>query len=79
MTLTISDSSEQIPARMVNEFAYCPRLFYFEYVQQEFAHNADTLDGRYVHRRVDTEEGRVPAAADFGSGEAAFAFGDGRL
>ena len=45
---------------MINEFAYCPRLFYLEHVQGEWAHNADTLDGRFVHRRVDEERGRVP-------------------
>lgn len=64
MALKISDSLEQIPARMLNEFTYCPRLFYLEHVQQEWAHSADTLDGRFVHRRVDREEGRVPAAED---------------
>src|SRR5918912_2869680 len=64
VTQTISDSLEQIPARMLNEYAYCPRLFYLEYVQREFQHNADTLDGRLTHRRVDREEGRVPAAED---------------
>ncbi len=47
---------------MVNEYAYCPRLFYLEHVQQEFRHSADTLDGRFTHRRVDEEAGRVPAA-----------------
>ncbi|HMZ21640.1 MAG TPA: CRISPR-associated endonuclease Cas1, partial [Blastocatellia bacterium] len=52
----------QLPARMLNEFSYCPRLFYLEYVQQEWAHSADTLDGRFVHRRVDQEQGAVPAA-----------------
>lgn len=55
---------EQIPARMLNEFTYCPRLFYLEYVQQEWAHSADTLDGRFVHRRVDHEQGAMPAAED---------------
>src|ERR1051325_1944457 len=54
------ESVEQIPARMINEFAYCPRLFYLEHVQGEWAHSADTLDGRFVHRRVDEERGRVP-------------------
>ncbi|HEY0005890.1 MAG TPA: CRISPR-associated endonuclease Cas1 [Pyrinomonadaceae bacterium] len=49
---------------MLNEFAYCPRLFYLEHVQGEWAHSADTLDGRFVHRRVDTEGGHVPAADD---------------
>jgi CRISPR-associated protein Cas1 len=42
---------------MLNEFAYCPRLFYLEYVQQEWDHSADTLEGRFVHRRVDQEAG----------------------
>ncbi|MDQ3254277.1 MAG: CRISPR-associated endonuclease Cas1 [Acidobacteriota bacterium] len=60
MSEEIAESIEQIPARMINEFAYCPRLFFLEYVQGEWAHNADTLDGRFVHRRVDAERGRVP-------------------
>ncbi|MCI0392722.1 MAG: CRISPR-associated endonuclease Cas1 [Acidobacteria bacterium] len=64
MSLVNSDAFEQIPARMVNEYAYCPRLFYLEYVQGEWAHSADTLDGRFVHRRVDQEKGSLPAAAD---------------
>jgi len=64
MVLTIPDAPDQIPARMLNEFAYCPRLFFLEHVQQEWAHSADTLDGRLVHRRVDKQEGRVPAAED---------------
>lgn len=49
---------DQLPARMLNEFAYCPRLFYLEYVQQEWDHSADTLEGRFVHRRVDNEKWR---------------------
>lgn len=57
---TSSTELEQIPARMINEFAYCPRLFFLEHVQGEWAHSADTLDGRFVHRRVDNERGRVP-------------------
>ncbi len=54
----------QIPARMVNEYTYCPRLFYLEYVQQEWAHSVDTIDGRFAHRRVDEEKGRAPAAEE---------------
>lgn len=42
-----------LPARMVNEFAYCPRLAYFEWVDAEFADNAETVEGRFHHRRVD--------------------------
>lgn len=48
---------ELVPARMLNEFAYCPRLCYMEWVQGEFAHSADTLDGRLQHRRVDQSSG----------------------
>jgi CRISPR-associated protein Cas1 len=55
-------SPEQLPARMINEFSYCPRLFYLEYVQQEFDHSADTLEGKFVHRRVDSQTGTAPAA-----------------
>ena len=62
MSLAAPDSPDQIPARMLNEFAYCPRLFYLEYVQQEWDHSSDTLEGKFVHRRVDAERGAVPAA-----------------
>ena len=63
MPLSQSNVIEQIPARMLNEFTYCPRLYYLEHVQQEWAHSADTLEGRFVHRRVDQEAGKVPDPA----------------
>jgi len=44
-----------IPARMLNEYAYCPRLFYLEWVQNEFTHSEDTLYGKLVHKKVDKE------------------------
>ena len=47
-----------VPVRMVNEFEYCPRLFYLEWVQSRFVDNPDTVEGRYVHRRVDLGGGR---------------------
>ena len=50
-----------VPARMLNEYTYCPRLCYMEWVQGEFAHSADTLDGRFQHRRVDRPTGDLPA------------------
>ena len=49
-----------VPARMLNEFAYCPRLCYIEWVQGQFEQSADTLHGSYEHRRVDGESGAVP-------------------
>lgn len=56
---------EQLPARMLNEFTYCPRLFYLEWVESEWADNADTVMGSGVHRRVDEEKGDLPAAEDW--------------
>jgi CRISPR-associated protein Cas1 len=53
-----------LPARMVNEFVYCPRLAYLEWVQGEWDDNADTVDGRYTHRRVDVETATDVPAAD---------------
>jgi CRISPR-associated protein Cas1 len=47
---------------MLNEFAYCPRLAYLEWVQGEFEDSADTVEGRYEHRRVDEEAHRTPRA-----------------
>ena len=55
-----TDLPDLVPARMLNEFAYCPRLFYLEWVQGDFRDSADTVDGRRVHRRVDQESGDVP-------------------
>jgi CRISP-associated protein Cas1 len=52
---------ELVPARMLNEYAYCPRLAYLEWVQGDFAHSADTIDGQFHHRRVDVETGALPA------------------
>jgi len=49
-----------VPARMVNEYAYCPRLFYLEWIHGEWAENADTLEGAQVHARVEAESGRLP-------------------
>ncbi|WP_428265543.1 CRISPR-associated endonuclease Cas4g/Cas1g [Haliangium sp.] len=59
-----------LPVRMLNEFTYCPRLFHLEWVQREWADNADTLDGKRVHRRVDKPSARGLSAPDPGSTEA---------
>ena len=54
------DVPNLIPARMLNEFVYCPRLCYIEWVQCEFIDSVDTVDGRYQHRRVDLDSGKLP-------------------
>ena len=53
---------EQIPARMLNEFVYCQRLFYYEFVEGVFVENADTVHGKALHARVDSGTGAMPAA-----------------
>jgi len=53
---------EPLPARMLNEFVYCPRLFYYEHVEGVFVHNADTRRGAALHKRVDSGKGALPAA-----------------
>ena len=52
---------ELVPARMLNEYAYCLRLAYLEWVQGEFADSVDTIEGRFQHRRVDRPSGELPS------------------
>lgn len=61
-----SESPDYVPARMVNEFVYCPRLAFLEWVQGEWDDNLDTVQGRWAHRRVDQQ----PATAVPAPGEA---------
>lgn len=58
-----------LPARMVNEYQYCPRLAYLEWVQGEWADSADTVEGRFRHRRVDQPKGDLPAPDALEEGE----------
>ena len=51
-----------LPARMINEFVYCPRLFYYEQVEGVFLDNADTIRGSQGHKRVDQGSGALPGA-----------------
>jgi len=58
----LSGDQPLLPARMVNEYQYCPRLAYLEWVQGEWADSSDTVRGRYQHRRVDKPGGKLPEA-----------------
>lgn len=60
----IAEIPELVPARMLNEFTYCPRLFFLEWVQGRFVDNADTVEGRWRHRAVDREQGAAPLPED---------------
>src|SRR5579871_2058061 len=51
---------DYLPARMVNEFSYCPRLFFYEWVEGLFAESVDTVEGAAQHRRVDEKSTPLP-------------------
>jgi CRISPR-associated protein Cas1 len=53
---------QQFPARMLNEFVYCQRLFYYEFVEGVFVESVDTLRGEAIHKRVDSGNGALPKA-----------------
>ena len=49
-----------VPARMVNEWVYCPRLAYLMWVEGEWANSGDTAEGRRAHTLVDERGGKLP-------------------
>jgi len=51
---------EYLPARMLNEFIYCPRLFFYEWVEQLFAHSADTIEGALRHEKISQGSEALP-------------------
>jgi CRISPR-associated protein Cas1 len=60
MTEVEEQPPELIPARMLNEFVYCPRLFYLEWADGRWADNADTTGGTISHSSIDSRGGRMP-------------------
>src|SRR2546427_226040 len=42
-----------MPVRRLHNFIYCPRLFYFQWVENIFQENGDTVAGSHAHRNVD--------------------------
>ena len=61
------------PARMVNEYVYCPRLAYLMWGQAEWADTADTVDGKRVHARVDRAGKPLPDPEEPDADDAAVA------
>ena len=47
------EAQPKIGIRNLHNYLYCPRLFYYQWVENIFVDNADTVEGRRVHRRVD--------------------------
>lgn len=62
----MSDGPETalVPARILNEHVYCPRLAWLEWEAQAFTDNLETAEGTDAHRRVDEERGDLDADPD---------------
>lgn len=65
----VTGDAPLIPARMVNEFVYCPRLAYLMWTQAEWADSSETVDGRRVHARADRRGAPLPAPEDMEAAE----------
>jgi len=68
-------AADPLPVRMLNEYAYCPRMFHLMHVEGRWADNRYTVEGRHTHRRVDAIDHVLPdpgsdgeAGADGASG-----------
>lgn len=57
---------DYLPARLVNEYVYCPRLFFYEWVDGLFRESADTLEGKAQHARVDAGKGELAPPEELG-------------
>lgn len=55
---------DYLPARMLNEYVYCPRLFYYEWVEGVFAHNRETVEGAIRHATLDSGKGELAPASE---------------
>jgi CRISP-associated protein Cas1 len=62
--MTSTSSPDLLPLRMLNEYAYCPRLFHFMHVEGRWADNQFTVEGRHAHRRVDALDHLLPEAPE---------------
>jgi CRISPR-associated protein Cas1 len=51
---------DYLPARMLNEYVYCPRLFFYEWVEGVFRESADTVEGKLQHARLDAKPTAMP-------------------
>lgn len=53
---------DYLPARMLNEYVYCPRLFYYEWVEGVFEVNREVVEGALRHQKLDSRSDALPLA-----------------
>ena len=52
--LAPAEQPPPMPVRRLQNFVYCPRLFYYQWVEDIFVENADTVEGSSIHSKADT-------------------------
>lgn len=57
---------EYLPARMLNEYVYCPRLFFYEWVEGVFVESVDTVEGTQRHQKLERKADPLPPAGQGG-------------
>ena len=62
--MNVVETPDYLPARMLNEYVYCPRLFYYEWVEGLFAHNRETVEGALRHAKLDAKEDELVPAGE---------------
>jgi CRISPR-associated protein Cas1 len=55
---------DYLPARMLNEFVYCPRLFFYEWVEGIFVQSRDTVEGKLRHEKLERKDDALLTAAE---------------
>src|SRR5437870_13907947 len=63
-TMNEAETPDYLPARMLNEFVYCPRLFYYEWVEGVFAHSVDTVAGSFRHQKLERKDDALKPAEE---------------
>src|SRR3990170_2141712 len=59
-----AETPDYLPARMLNEYVYCPRLFYYEWVEGVFTHNRETTEGALRHAKLDDKQDELVPAGE---------------
>ncbi len=47
------EETPMMPVRRLQNYAYCPRQFYFQWVENVFLESGDTVEGTALHRQTD--------------------------
>ena len=64
----LAETPDYLPARMLNEFVYCPRLFYYEWVDGIFVESRDTVAGTLRHEKLERKEDALPSPETIADG-----------